>query len=118
MSPPMTTVANGRCTSDPIPVLNAIGTKPRLATSAVISTGRRRRSAARRIAVRSGTPSARSWRIVDTRTMSPRTATPDSATKPTAAEMLNGIPRAHRAITPPRAAKGTPVKTRAASISR
>ena len=30
----------GRCTSAPVPVLSAIGTKPRLATRAVISTGR------------------------------------------------------------------------------
>ena len=40
--PPMTTVASGRCTSAPTPVLNAIGTKPSEATSAVISTGRSR----------------------------------------------------------------------------
>src|SRR5262249_20894375 len=39
-TPPMTTVASGRCTSAPTPVLKAIGTNPRLATSAVISTGR------------------------------------------------------------------------------
>ena len=41
-SPPITTVAKGRCTSAPAPEDNAIGTKPRLATSAVMSTGRRR----------------------------------------------------------------------------
>ena len=46
MTPPMTTVASGRCTSAPMPVLNAIGTKPRLATSVVISTGRSRVRAA------------------------------------------------------------------------
>ena len=39
--PPMTTVASGRWTSAPAPVAMAIGTKPRLATSAVISTGRK-----------------------------------------------------------------------------
>ena len=33
--PPITTVAKGRCTSAPIPVFNAIGTKPRLATNAI-----------------------------------------------------------------------------------
>jgi len=42
ITPPMTTVASGRWTSAPTPVLRAIGMKPRLATSAVISTGRRR----------------------------------------------------------------------------
>jgi hypothetical protein len=42
MMPPMTTVASGRCTSAPAPVATAMGTKPKLATSAVISTGRSR----------------------------------------------------------------------------
>src|SRR3954471_23110590 len=37
-SPPMTTVARGRCTSAPVEVDRAIGTNPRLATSAVIKT--------------------------------------------------------------------------------
>lgn len=35
--PPMATVVSGRCTSDPIPVLSAIGTNPSDATSAVSS---------------------------------------------------------------------------------
>ncbi len=38
----MTTVANGRCTSAPAPLLRAMGRKPSEATLAVISTGRRR----------------------------------------------------------------------------
>lgn len=38
--PPMTTVAIGRCTSAPVPVAIAIGTKPSNATRAVIRTGR------------------------------------------------------------------------------
>ncbi len=38
----MTTVASGRWISAPVPVEMAIGMKPRLATSAVMSTGRRR----------------------------------------------------------------------------
>src|ERR1043165_9788103 len=42
ITPPITTVASGRCTSAPIPVLNAIGKKPRLATKVVINTGRSR----------------------------------------------------------------------------
>ena len=37
--PPMTTVASGRCTSAPVPVAIAMGTKPSEATKAVISTG-------------------------------------------------------------------------------
>lgn len=40
--PPMTTVASGLCTSEPVPVANAMGTNPRDATNAVISTGRKR----------------------------------------------------------------------------
>src|SRR6185295_10806770 len=40
--PPMTTVARGRWTSAPEPVARAMGRKPRLATRAVMSTGRRR----------------------------------------------------------------------------
>lgn len=40
MIPPITTVASGRCTSEPAPTLSAIGTKPSEATSAVIITGR------------------------------------------------------------------------------
>ena len=42
ISPPMTTVASGRCISAPSLVDNAIGKKPRLATKAVIRTGRNR----------------------------------------------------------------------------
>ena len=41
----MTTVAIGFCTSAPVPVAIAIGTKPSEATSAVIATGRSRSSA-------------------------------------------------------------------------
>jgi hypothetical protein len=55
--------------------------------------------------------------MVDTSTSPFRTATPKSATNPTAAEMLNGIPLNQRARTPPTAAKGTPVNTVAASMT-
>ena len=55
---PITTVASGRWTSAPTPVLNAMGTKPRLATSPVINTGRRRVTAAWRTAVPNSTPLA------------------------------------------------------------
>ena len=41
IKPPITTVANGFCTSAPALLLNAIGKKnPKLATVAVINTGR------------------------------------------------------------------------------
>ena len=55
-TPPITTVASGRWTSDPAPVLSAIGTKPSAATSAVISTGLRRVAAAWVTASPSGWP--------------------------------------------------------------
>ena len=45
------------------------------------------------------------------------TATPKSAMKPTPAEMLNGIPRTHKARMPPVTAKGIPVKTISACLS-
>ena len=41
MRPPMTTVANGRCTSAPADWATAIGTKPSEATRPVRNTGRR-----------------------------------------------------------------------------
>ena len=58
--PPTTTVASGRCTSAPTPVLSAIGMKPNAATSEVMSTGRRRVSAASRIAASGSRPCLRS----------------------------------------------------------
>ena len=39
INPPITTVANGRCTSAPDEFDNAIGKKPKAATVAVINTG-------------------------------------------------------------------------------
>ena len=42
ISPPITTVASGFCTSAPAEVDNAIGRKPSEATAAVMITGRNR----------------------------------------------------------------------------
>ncbi len=42
INPPITTVASGFCSSAPVPVASAIGTKPSEATSAVMATGRNR----------------------------------------------------------------------------
>lgn len=50
--------------------------------------------------------------------MSPSTETPLNTTKPTPAEMVNGMSRSQSATMPPTAAKGTPVNTRAASCQR
>ncbi|MCY1188667.1 hypothetical protein D9M73_298020 [compost metagenome] len=44
------------------------------------------------------------------------TATPDSAIKPTPAEIDSGISRNHSASTPPVSAKGIPVKTSMPSL--
>ena len=51
-SPPITTVASGRWTSAPEPCDSAIGMKPRLATRAVVMTGRSLTSAPSRTASR------------------------------------------------------------------
>src|SRR3546814_19253097 len=48
MTPPITTVAKGRCTSPPAPTLNAIGTTPRTTHSSVTNHGRSRASAKRK----------------------------------------------------------------------
>ena len=116
MIPPMTTLASGRCTSAPAPVASAIGTNPRQATSAVISTGRSRVSAPSCIASWSAC-SARSFsmKLMMTRPFS--TATPESAMKPMPALMESGMPRSSSAAMPPVSASGTPLKTSAASAS-
>src|SRR4051812_34565337 len=82
----MTTDASGRCTSAPVDVAIAIGMKPTLATSAVISTGRSRRSAPPRTASRVDRPSARSPLIELTSTTPLSMATPNSAMNPTDAD--------------------------------
>ncbi len=109
--PPITTVATGRCTSAPVPVAMAIGTKPSDATSAVISTGRRRVRAPVVTAASSGWPASRRVRMNDSITSPFSTATPDSAINPTAAEIDSGMPRSQSASTPPVSANGMPVKT-------
>ena len=117
MIPPITTVASGRCTSAPAPTLNAIGTKPRLATSAVISTGRRRVSAPSRIASSSGLPSSRRLPDEGQHHDAVEHRDADSAMKPTPAEIDSGRPRSSSAATPPVSASGTPEKTIAASFA-
>ena len=43
--PPMTTIANGFYTSEPMPVANNIGIKPKADVAAVINTGRKQDNA-------------------------------------------------------------------------
>jgi hypothetical protein len=78
-SPPITTVASGLCTSAPVPVASAMGTKPSEATRAVMTTGRKRVSAPSWIAVFGSVPSSISLRICVSITRPLRTATPDNA---------------------------------------
>ena len=40
VNPPIITVASGRCTSEPMPVEVAAGTKPTIATTKIESSGR------------------------------------------------------------------------------
>ena len=82
-SPPTTTVAMPRCTSLPTPVWIAAGSMPKVATVAVISTGRKRSVAPFMIASCSSRPDFRMRLRFDTMMMPFCTATPNSAMKPT-----------------------------------
>ena len=99
--PPMTTVASVRCTSAPVPLLRAMGTKPRLATRAVINTGRKRVMAPSTTASNRSPVRCYSSRMNATMTRPFNTAMPDRAMKPTAAEIDSGMPRSHSDSTPP-----------------
>jgi len=117
MIPPITTEAKGRCTSEPIPVFNAIGTKPNEATNAVVITGRRRVIAPSNIACSSGMFCLRKSRMNDTMTKPFNMAIPDNAINPTAAEIENGMSLNMSAAIPPVRAKGTPVNMIIASLN-
>src|SRR5579862_6124504 len=108
----MTTVASGRWTSAPVEVAKAIGTNPRLATRAVINTGRKRRMAPAITASRIFVLWARNWLMELTRTTPLSTATPNSAMNPMDADKLKFIWRTQSAATPPTSAKGTFNNTR------
>ena len=116
-SPPTTTVASGLCTSAPTPVASIMGTNPRAATSAVMSTGRARSRAALMAASAGPFPSSSSASSRDMRTTPFSTAMPERAMKPTAAEMETGMPRRARTIIPPTEAKGTFMKMSSAGLS-
>ena len=55
--------------------------------------------------------------MLDIMTSPLRTATPDRAMNPTAAETEKGIPRSHNNSTPPLSASGTAEKTIAARLA-
>ena len=94
----MTTVASGRCTSEPAEVAIAIGTNPSEATSPVRNTGRSR----------CGVPRVRIRLVVIAYLFRLRSSLKwFKAMKPTPAEMLNGSPRSQRATIPPISDSGT-----------
>ena len=107
INPPITTVANGRCTSAPAPVETAIGKKPKAAAEAVNKTARNLSWAPFIIRLSLfSIPFSRNSLKCSIRTIPFKTAIPNRAIKPTPAEILKGIPRIHNKRTPPTAAKG------------
>ena len=110
INPPITTVAKGRCTSAPAPLLSAIGIKPREATAAVINTGRKRLSPPSiTILTMFLIPDLYNLLNSEIKTIPFKTATPKRAIKPTAALMLKGIPRKFNINTPPMTDNGMAV---------
>ncbi len=110
-SPPITTVANGRCTSAPAEPETAIGRKPNMAANAVSKIGLTRSEVPLRIRLfKLVTPFAFKSlkRLISTKPFS--TATPKSTMNPTPAEMEKGIPLTTNANIPPMVAKGTATK--------
>ena len=106
-NPPITTVASGRCTSAPAPLLIAIGKKPSEATKPVISTGRNLIFVPiNTIFFKSCQPSLFNRLNSAIKTIPFKTATPNNAIKPTPADILNGIPRKAKAKIPPTADRG------------
>ena len=67
--------------------------RPRAAVSDVMTTGRTRSSAPRITASRTGMPAPRIWLKYEIKSTPSCTATPKIEMNPTAAEMLNGVPR-------------------------
>src|SRR6266853_3988719 len=107
-SPPTTTVANGRWTSDPMPVARAAGTIPSMATTIIMRTGRIWASAPRITASRASIPISLRLRLISETMRTPLiTATPNSEMKPTAADTLKLMPRRYSANTPPTSENGT-----------
>ena len=105
--PPITTVANGRCTSAPAPLLTAIGRKPKEATKAVINTGRNLTFVPiKTIRFKSFIPSFFNRLNSAISTMPFNTATPNNAINPTPALILKGMPRSAKNKIPPMADNG------------
>src|SRR5512139_866783 len=115
--PPTTTVASGRCVSAPTPEDSNIGTRPRIATLAVISTGRSRRTVPSVTASRTLRPLPRNSFRKLTSTMPFSMATPNTAMKPMADGTDRYCPVMNSATMPPSVANGTLARIRAAYLT-
>ena len=109
--PPITTVANGRCTSAPADEEIAIGKKPNAAAEAVNNTGRNLSVVPFRISssISFISPLCFNSLKCSTSTIPFSTAIPKSAIKPTPAEMLKGKSLIHKNSMPPTAESGMAV---------
>ena len=116
-NPPITTVANGRCTSAPAEEEIAMGKNPNAAAAAVNKTGRKRSVVPLRInSSMFFIPCCFNSLKCSISTIPFKTAIPKSAIKPTPAEILNGNPRIHKNNIPPTAESGMAEYTINASL--
>ena len=92
IKPPITIMASGFCVSEPTPWEMAAGIKPIAAIMAVITTGRTRDSTPVRIASFSGMPASRFLWNTDINITPFCIQIPNSAMKPTPAEIPKLIP--------------------------
>src|SRR5450830_290832 len=106
-SPPMTTMASGRWVSEPISRDSAMGSRPRAASMAVISTVRRRCIEPMRAASYTVWPALRNCWNTESITTPLSTAWPLKAMKPMAADTDSGMPKIQSATKPPTRARGT-----------
>ena len=118
IKPPITTVANGRCTSAPADDEIAIGKKPKAAAAAVKITGRNLSVVPLKInSSISSIPLFFNSLKCSINTIPLSTAIPKSAIKPTPAEILKGKSRNHKNNTPPTAESGMAEYTIRASLT-
>ena len=103
------TVANGRCTSEPIPVEREAGNNPKIATVAVIKIGRKRCLTPLNTATFNTFPSALRLLICVIIITPFWMATPINAMNPTADDTFKVIPRRFKANIPPKRANGTTI---------
>ena len=96
---------------------SAIGSNPSAASIAVISTVRRRAIEPLRTASATDIPLASYCWNTESITTPLRTAWPDNAMKPIAAETDNGIEKIHSATKPPTSASGTLSKMSVARLN-